>query len=61
MKNIVKNTRKQKKTLLNNLQKFIDKKDKKMFQTAEEYFEWWLSKKSIKDYMEIKKQLEIKF
>lgn len=52
---------KAKKTLLKNLQKFIDKKDKKMFQTAEEYFEWWLSKKSIKDYMEIKKQLELNF
>lgn len=52
---------KAKKTLLKNLQIFLDKKDKKFFLTAEEYFEWWLSKKNIKDYKEIKKQLELNF
>lgn len=41
-----------KETLLKALQKFLDKKkkDTKFFATAEEYYEWWKSKESVKSY-----------
>lgn len=45
-------------TLLKNLQSYLDKKESN-FNTAEECFEWWLSKKTIKDYLNSKKQMSL--
>jgi phosphoadenosine phosphosulfate reductase len=54
---------KMKKTILKASQKFLDKKkkDTKFFATAEEYYEWWKSKKNVKEYMASKKQLKMNF
>lgn len=48
------------KALLHSLQDFIDKKKgEKVFVSAEDYFDWWVSKQSIKVYKEKQKQLQI--
>jgi len=51
--------------LLHNLQKFIDNTSEKglikQFDTAEEYFFWWVEKENIKTFKEKKKQLKIEF
>lgn len=46
------------------LQKYLDHRswvDKNRFTTAEEYYEWWKSKMSMKDYIAMKAQTEIQF
>lgn len=48
-----------KKTLLKSLQQYLDKSDNNLLNNAEEYFEWWLSKKSIKQYIAEKQQLKM--
>lgn len=48
-----------KKTLLKSLQKYLDKSDNNLLNDAEEYFEWWLSKKSIKQYIAEQQQLQL--
>lgn len=48
-----------KKTLLNSLQIYLDKNDSNLLNNAEEYFEWWLTKKSIKQYIAEKQQLKL--
>lgn len=48
-----------KKTLLKSLQQYLDKSENNLLNNAEEYFEWWLSKKSIKQYIAEKQQLKI--
>lgn len=48
-----------KRSLMQSLQKFINhyEKNKKIdFLTAEEYYDWWLTKKSVKTYKALKKQ-----
>lgn len=48
------------KALLHALQDFIDKKNGGgYFATAEEYFDWWVSKQSVKVYKEKQRQLQI--
>lgn len=48
------------KALLHALQDFIDKKkEERVFATAEEYFDWWVSKQSVKVYKEKQRQLQI--
>lgn len=46
------------------LQKYLNKRqcsDKCGFTTAEEYYDWWKSKKSLRDYIAMKAQTEIQF
>ena len=48
-----------KKTLLKSLEQYLAKSDNNLLDNAEEYFEWWLTKKSIKKYIAEKTQLKI--
>lgn len=48
-----------KQTILKSLQAYLDKSENNLLNNAEEYFEWWLSKKSIKQYIAEKQQLKI--
>lgn len=50
-------------TLIAHLQRYLNKQDhtRRNFATAEEYFEWWKSKESIKAYIAKKRQLSISF
>lgn len=48
-----------KEIILQNLKKFWEKKDEHYFDTPEEYYEWWKSKKSAKEYFESKKQMTL--
>lgn len=61
----IKEKPKQYQALLHNLQKFIDQTHEKglisHFDTAEEYFQWWVEKESIKTYKEKKQQTTIQF
>lgn len=51
---------KAKATILKALQKFLDKKgNSRNFTSAEEYYEWWKSKKNVKEYMAAKKQYKL--
>ena len=45
---------KYKENLLRALHRFWEKKDEHYFDTPEEYYEWWKSKKSVKQYKEQK-------
>lgn len=49
-----------KKTLLKNLQKYLAQKENE-FADAEECFEWWLTKKSVKAFKYSKNQTELTF
>lgn len=35
--------------------------DRQMLPTAEDYYEWWLSKKSLREYIELQRQTQIEF
>lgn len=49
-----------KKTILKALQKYLNKKGgSRKFDSAEEYYEWWKSKKSVSDYNAEKRQLKM--
>lgn len=50
-----------KRNLLIAFDKYLSRKKKRHFATAEEYYEWWKSKKSIRVYKAKKRQLEITF
>lgn len=48
-----------KQKLLQSLQLYLDKSENNLLNNAEDYFEWWLSKKSIKQYIGEKRQLKM--
>lgn len=48
-----------KKKLLESLQQYLDKSENNLLNNAEEYYDWWLSKKSIKQYIAEKQQLKL--
>lgn len=51
-----------KETVIKALQKYLDKQDNsRNFTEAEEVYEWWKSKESVKDYKAKKRQTEMKF
>lgn len=51
-----------KETLLKALQKYLNKgENSRNFATAEEYYEWWKSRKNAKEYIASKKQLKMNF
>lgn len=50
-----------KRNLLIAYDKFLSRKNKRHFDTAEEYYEWWKSKQSINDYIAKQSQISIKF
>lgn len=52
---------KMKETILKALQKFMDKKGDRKFDTAEECYEWWKSRESVSVYKAKKRQLKLKF
>ena len=48
--------------IINAMEVFMSKCNKeKYWNSAEEYFEWWMSKKSVKEYIAKKQQMELKF
>lgn len=52
---------KQYQALLHSLEKYLERSDYgSQFENAEDAFEWWLSKQSIKDWQEKKRQLAMK-
>lgn len=57
----IKEKPKQYQALLHAIQKYIDKNDSNPFDSSEDLFNWWLSKKSFKDYQAQKLQTEIDF
>lgn len=50
-----------KRNLLIYFDRYLKRKKKKEFATAEEYYEWWKSKENIRTYKAKKRQLEMKF
>lgn len=51
-----------KRNIINAMETFMSNcKKKKYWNNAEEYFEWWMSKKRVKEYMAEKQQLEMEF
>lgn len=50
-----------KRNLLLHFAKFLENRKDKEFDTAEEYFEWWKSKESIREYKEKQKQTTLIF
>lgn len=39
--------------------KYLENKKERDFETVDEYFDWWLSNDSIKDYKEKQRQLKL--
>ena len=47
-----------KETLLRSIQKYLDKKEGN-FSDAEDFFSWWMSKMSFREYEGLRRQLEL--
>lgn len=61
IRDYIKEHPKQYQALLHSLERYLERSDKvSQFESAEDVFEWWLSKSSIEDWQEKKRQVALK-